>query len=366
MPMSSVFYALPMKKVVILSAFLSPFRSGAEACAEEVSARLGDRFDITIITAKLRRDLPRNDRLREKVPVIRIGLGHPIDKWLFPFLAPFAARKLHPDIIHAVLESFAGLALFFCRLIARGPKRMLTLQTTNRNFLRGPIIRWPHRVTAISIALQKQAAEYGRTDVAVIPNGIPYAAVRSACDRVGKVEGRMLFVGRLEYMKGVDVLLQACATLHSPLSALHIVGTGSREAELKNICDRLQLTDRVRFLGHLSGPDLLREYAEAEIFCGLSRSEALGNVFLEAQAAGCCVVGTRVGGIPEIIRDGETGILVPPENPAAAAGALAKLLSDRVLRAHLASNAVIHAEAYDWDIIAERYASTYDSLAHRL
>src|SRR3989338_2916027 len=309
----------PMKKIIILSAFLSPFRSGAEACAEEVALRLRDRFDITIVTARMRRDLPTRDLLQGKVPIIRVGFGFSFDKWLYPLLAPFAARKLKPDIIHAVLESFAGLALHMCVLIVPRVKRILTLQTTNRNFLRRHILRSPHIVTAISNVLAHQAAEYERKDVMVIPNGIPYDEIRNACAGVQKIPGRILFVGRLEKMKGIDNLLQSFSHIPSPSPdpspRLHIVGSGSQRSTLETLAKKLGIANQVTFLGYLSGKDLYKEYAEAEIFCALSRSEALGNVFLEAQAAGCAVVGSDVGGIPEVVKDGVTGILIERGDP---------------------------------------------------
>lgn len=375
------------KRVVILSAFLTPFRSGAEACAEETAMRLSGQFDITIVTAKLCGDLQRADTLSPllrqiartndaaglaadacggEVGVLRIGFGRSIDKWLFPFLAPFAARKLKPDIVHAVLESFAGLALLFCKWITPRAKRILTLQTTNRNFLRGPILHSPDVVTAISRFLAGQSATLGRKDVKVIPNGIPYAELRKSCEGTEKVPGRILFVGRLEKMKGVDILLKTLSELAEGrngdgnwVSEVHIVGAGSQETALKNLCNKLRLADRVRFLGRLDGHDLFREYAEAEIFCGLSRSEALGNVFLEAQAAGCAIVAANVGGVPEIVENGITGMLANPDDSAASADALRRLLNDGELRNALASAAVKHAATYDWGAIAEQYAQLY-------
>lgn len=172
------------KKLVYLSAFLSPYRSGAEAMVEEVALRLADAYDITIVTGRYSRKLLRRDTLQGKVSIIRVGLGLPIDKWLFPFLAPLQLRVLKPDIVHAVLETFAGLALFFCRCKA---KKILTLQTTNRSFLKGTIIRSPDTVTAISTALVKIAALYGRKDVVLIPNGIDLKAINEACQFHAKV-----------------------------------------------------------------------------------------------------------------------------------------------------------------------------------
>ena len=342
-----------MKNIVILSAFLSPFRSGAEACAEEVPLALCDQYDFTIVTARLKRSLPKNDLLQGKIPVVRVGLGLGFDKWLFPFLAPLAVRKLKPDITHAVLETFAGLALKFCP-----GKKILTCQTTNRSFMKGSIVKKPDHVTAISKALVKMVQKLGRQEVALIPNGIDLAGIRASRERFQRVSRHILFVGRLEKMKGVDTLIRAMKGLDA---TLHIVGDGSQKEHLKHLAHQLGL-EHIVFRGHLIEEDLYREYAEAEIFCGLSRSEALGNVFLEAQAAGCAVIGTRVGGIPDIIMDGESGLLVEPDDVEEARAALQRLLDDQELRNRVTGNGMRNAEKYDWKAIAERYEEVYSQV----
>jgi len=356
-------------KVIILSAFLSPFRSGAEACAEEIAVRLSDRFDITIITARLRRNLPKRDMLQEKVPIVRVGFGFGFDKWLFPFLAPIACRgkaclaptadgrdlPLQPIIIHAILETFAGLALHLCKFTVPSAKRLLTLQTANRNFLKGFIIRSADHVTAISTALITIARELGRNDVVHISNGIDLAKITDH----PKIPGRILFVGRLEKMKGIDTLLHAFAAINNRQAHLRIVGDGRERKNLENLSNELQLNDRVTFTGFIPVPQVYDEFAKAEIFCGLSRSEALGNVFLEAQAAGCAVIGTTVGGIPDIVKDGFTGILVPPDNIEEAHGAIRALIDDADLQKRFAEAGKQNAAKYDWSNIAEKYASVY-------
>ena len=344
-----------MKKLVILSAFLSPYRSGAEAMVEEVSVRLADEFDITIVTARMSKTLKKSDMLGKKVKVIRVGFGMPMDKWLYPFLAPLKAGSLKPDIIHAVLETFAGLALFFCRC---GARKVLTLQTTNRTFLKGMILRYPDTVTAISTDLVRIAAELGCHDVIRIPNGIDREALKAACQNFPKDSGRVLFVGRLEPMKGIDVLLKAFAQAIKGLDPsvhLRIVGAGSLLHTLQSLARELEIDHRVHFVGYISGSELFREYATAEIFVGLSRSEALGNVFLEAQASGCAVLATRVGGISDIVIDQQTGILVPADDIDAAAKELRSLLIDTSLRARLSIAAKKNAENYGWDEITNLY-----------
>ncbi len=351
------------QRIVYLSAFLSPLRSGAEAMVEEVAVRLPDDMDVIIVTGRYRRNWKRNDVLGKRVRVLRVGVGSSFDKYLFPFLAPLAVLRLRPDIIHAVLESYAGLALVFCRFLVPRAKRILTLQSTNTGILLGPIHRSAQKMTAISRFLLERAKTFGRTDVMLIPNGIDLTAIRESCSFHAKDSGCILFVGRLEQMKGVDTLLHAFSKAIKgldPAIHLRIVGSGSLLPMLQNLARDLEIDHRVTFAGHAYGRAVFDEYAQAEIFCALSRSEALGNVFLEAQAARCCILATKVGGIPEIIEDGVSGKLVAPDDIDAAASALRELLGDPALRARFSSEAKRNAEQYDWAPIAARYAALYD------
>jgi glycosyltransferase involved in cell wall biosynthesis len=357
------------QKIVILSAFATPFRSGAEACSEEVSALLQSSYDITIVTSRLSGDLPKEDTLSSGVKLLRVGFGMPLDKWLFPFLGALAVRRLRPNLVHAVLESFAGMALVWCRFLAPSAQRMLTCQSTNTRLLLGPIHRSAHGITCISTPLIDRAARLGRSDAVLIPNGLHLQAFEEARASVKRIPGRILFVGRLEPMKGVDTLLKALAlmietpTLDVSTEAhLRIVGDGSQRSALEAWSRTLGIAERVTFAGRAEPGSIAKEYAGAEIFCGLSRSEALGNVFLEAQAAGCSVVASNVGGIPDIVLDGETGMLIEPDDAQAAADALGLLLKDAALRHRLAKAAIVHAASYDWAGIADGYHAMYERL----
>lgn len=353
-----------MARVVILSAFASPLRSGAEACAEEVAAALRQHYDISIITARMRSDLPRSDTLPNGVPVLRVGLGNSFDKWLYPFLAPLAARKMHPDLVHAVLESYAGLAMIFCRWMCPKAKRLLTCQSTNTSLLVWLMHWMANGVTAISSALVKRAFRYGRRDVLRIPNGVKLNEFAEELNHERRIEGRLLFVGRLERMKGVDTLIDAFKLLADefPLAHLRIVGDGSERAALERRAARLVESGRITFAGRVAPGAIAAEYAQAVIFCGLSRSEALGNVFLEAQAAGCAVVATRTGGIPDIVLDAKTGMLVPPHRPDLAAEALRTLLRHPERIEEMGKAGMQNVQRFDWSEIAEQYARVYEGL----
>lgn len=134
----------------------------------------------------------------------------------------------------------------------------------------------------------------------------------------------LTIVGRLVEIKGHDTLLAALA--HVPGVALDIVGDGPLRSQLEADIERSKLGDRVRLLGRIApaGPVL----DAASVVVVPSRGEGFGMVALEAMERGRAVIASRVGGLPEIVADGETGLLVPPDDPQALAAAIRTLAAD--------------------------------------
>lgn len=143
----------------------------------------------------------------------------------------------------------------------------------------------------------------------------------------------ILSVGRLVEKKGFDDLIQASALLEDEFR-LVIIGDGPLEARLRGLVDQLGLADKVTMLGAMDHAGALRRYRDADIFCLACKIAADGDrdsmpvVTKEAMAAGLPVVSTREVGVPEMVDDGRTGILVPPSDPRALASALSRLLQD--------------------------------------
>lgn len=186
----------------------------------------------------------------------------------------------------------------------------------------------PSRQTADEIE-----ADYGVAGVEVLPNatgGLAPAADEAPVARESEAPGYLLFVGRLRIRKGVEVLLEAVRRLTEPGPAprLLVAGDGEHRRSLERTAVLLGVADPVRFLGRCGASEVRRLLAGAAALVVPSLYEGMPLVILEAMEAGVPVVASAVSGIPEVVVDGETGWLVPPEDPALLAAALAEVGED--------------------------------------
>ena len=173
-----------------------------------------------------------------------------------------------------------------------------------------------------------------------------------------------LFVGVLERYKAVEVLARAwrLAAPRLPEAVLHVVGRGT----LREVVERLvaELPEQTRWTESLSTPEVARALDEATVLVLPSRSEGLGRVVVEAFCRGRGVVASEVGGIPDLVEDGTTGLLVPPGDHRALADELVRVLQDRVLAERLGSAARIAVEP--WLATPEEYARAIRVLVERV
>lgn len=190
-----------------------------------------------------------------------------------------------------------------------------------------------------------------------------------------KPEDRMiLFVGRIEPLKGVDTLLEAMSCLQMKESRpvhLAIIGgdpSASPEemnvemARLKNLCEVLGLDQSVVFLGVRDQDKLSYYYSAAEVVVMPSHYESFGMVALEAMACGTPVIASEVGGLAYLVRDGETGFTIPAEEPETLCEKLSWLLNDDELHAKMSAQAAAYAQDYAWEKIARQIVEVYEGL----
>ena len=209
--------------------------------------------------------------------------------------------------------------------------------------------------------------------VRVVPNGVDTArftphlsgtAVREKHGLEGKVV--VLFVGALTQWhayKGVDDLIAAfkTASAQNPDLRLLVVGRGPLLPSLVRLVSALSLEGKVIFAGQLSSDLLSRYYAACDfaVLPSKDRSEGFGLVLLEAMASGKPVIGSTVGGITDVIRPGETGLLVDPDGSSSLADAIVKLARSPELRLQMGKSARAYAEKHDWSATVRLVEAVY-------
>ena len=192
----------------------------------------------------------------------------------------------------------------------------------------------------------------------------------------------MLFVGRIEPLKGVDTLIKAISLIrqkdaldHHCCLCVSIIGgdpnNSNPEARtdemnrLQQLCDEQGLDDLVTFLGHRGQDTLPYFYSAADVVVMPSHYESFGMVALEAMACGTPVIATQVGGLAFLVRDGVTGFHIPVDDPVALSERLITILDDDELREKMSQQAVEIAQKYAWEIIATNMNTLYkDVIEH--
>ena len=211
-------------------------------------------------------------------------------------------------------------------------------------------------------------------DICITPFGVDLAAYAGLKPETAE-QKQKLVIGTVKTMKpkyGVDTLIEAYAILvktlckkagvNIPELELRLVGGGEQTNELKVLAEQLGVAGSVKFIGQVSHTAVPQELAKLDIYVALSRldSESFGVAIIEAGAAGRPVVVSDAGGLPEVTIDGETGFVVPRENPQAAAKALEKLVLDTDLRYRMGAAGQAHvAMQYSWTACIETMLGVY-------
>ena len=293
-------------------------------------------------------------------------------------------RRVRPHIVH----THTSKAGFVGRLAARLAGVPVIIHQPHGHIFYG---YWGAHKTALFVMLERLAARWTDTIVtlttreveehlergigrraqyAVVPSGVPTAALREAAPardaaRASLGLGPDAFViagvGRLVPIKGFDLLVSALAEIAGVVPDAHVllIGDGEERAALENHAAALGVAARLHITGATT--EVIDALAAADVLAAPSRNEGMGRVLVEAMALGLPVVGTTVGGIPDVIVD-ECGRLVPPDDASALAAALTEIGTDPALRDKLGAAARPRAEAFSTDVAAGAMRAIYDRL----
>jgi colanic acid/amylovoran biosynthesis glycosyltransferase len=301
-------------------------------------------------------------------------------RWLqvLPFMAAEAwalrraVRDHDPDVLHVhwIVPQGAAALLAARRvpwLVTTLGGDVYALSDPVSSWLKRAVLRRARAITAMNSDMRARLIAQGApADVThVLPMGADVDAVRAAAAGEQRVPGRIVFAGRLVEKKGVAVLLEAMHRLTVAGWTAEIVGDGPLRAELTARAAGLPVT----FRGQLSRSELSRSCARAEIAVIPSVTAASGDqdglpvALIEAMALGCAVVASRIAGIDAAVVDGDSGLLVPPGDPAALAAALDELLTDADRRAKLGVGARARADEFSVTGFGARYTALLRDVA---
>ncbi len=304
-------------------------------------------------------------RWRTLPPLRRLyGFAKLLERLSFAVAALPGLVALRPDIVHIQKPFDLAPALLARRLT--GMK--LVFGCHGKDFYLGDQLLGKRADIAVSCSrfnAETVAAHYGIMP-RVVYNGVdfdlfrpvpPDAALRQRYAPAG--EALLLFVGRLIPWKGVQYILQALTEL--PHTRVLIAGDGPYRAHLTWLAETFGVAARVTFLGSIPRTELPRLYASVDLVIGASfANETFGIALVEAQACGTPVVASAFGGFPEVVRPGETGLLVPPQHPSALAAGIRALLDDPARRSAMgqAGREWVTAQ-FSWASVTERVLAAY-------
>jgi glycosyltransferase involved in cell wall biosynthesis len=385
-------------KVAQLSTRYPPGPGGVERHVAEVARRLGARgHSVDVLTSDLYREFPIQ-RLPPSVPrsertpfgsVRRLPVWSLPGELHYPFFRGLGAAldAARPDVVH--VHTFGTNQVAVARRFARrsGVPFVLTAHFHPIWSIEGGWVRHRLRgfydrrlagpVTAAAARVIVQTAEEERLmrvlgvplpPIERVPPGYsplpePPSDLRAA-NRFGFDGPYLLFVGRLASNKGLPELVAAFAELAREHGDAHLVligADGGMGPAIRDAARRHDVAARVHLLGHVADDALLAAaYRDARALVLPSEYEAFGLVLLEALAEGTPVVASRVGGIPEVVEDGRSGLLVPPHDVAALAGAIRRLWTDPTLARRLgATGRAEVVPRFTWDRTVDRIEAVF-------
>lgn len=224
----------------------------------------------------------------------------------------------------------------------------------------------------MAVQVKKVAPEI--RDVYITPFGVDIESFAlTISNKADSEKSDQLVVGTvkgLSHVYGIDILIRAFALVKKSLGEagaksvlLRLVGSGPDADSLKQLAESLGVGESVTFVGYVCPADVPVELNRMDVFVALSRSESFGVAAIEAGAAGLPVVVSDAEGLSEVVVDGETGLVVPREDPAAAAAAISLLISDGALRKRLGDAGKLHVtEKYSWGACIDNMVDIYQEI----
>ena len=367
-------------RILLINSEYPPIGGGAGSASAHLSKKLSDLGqEVTLLTSGYNR-LPLMD-VQDGVSIRRIKTlrrrldrSNAFEQAVFLITgsinALYLVKNWRPDVIIAffgmpcgaiswIVKSFTGIP-YIVSLRGGDVPGFRPYDFAFYHRVMGPLLHhiWYHAgaVVANSQGLLELAEAFDKqVEIQVIPNGVDIHLYSYPVNRKW-VPAKMLFVGRLVYQKGLDLLIRALGELTDLPWQLCLVGDGPHRPALENLAADLGIANRIEFKGWV-GKDVVNQiYQDSNLFVFPSRHEGMPNAVLEAMASGLPVIASNIAGNEELVVHGKTGFLVPPENTAALVKAIKNLISDseRMMKFGAESRTRVK-QKYTWENAANQY-----------
>ncbi len=391
----------PRRILIFSLAYYPSFIGGAEVAIKEITDRISPHeVEFDMITLRFDSALPKIEKIGN-VTIHRIGWTGKqknssdslawylhLNKYALPITgfvkAMSLARANTYNGIWSIMASYNSFAALFFKLCHPNIPFLLTLQEGD------PIPYIKHRalpvyplfkmiftrathIQAISRYLADWAKDMNaRCPIDIVPNAVdwklfsmPLSTIQTEVmkEKLGKKSDDIFLIttSRLVVKNAVGDVIEALQYLPAHVKFL-ILGQGYEESNLKSQISNLKLEDRVKFLGYIPHKEMSSYLHVSDIFVRPSLSEGLGNSFLEAMAVGIPVIATPIGGIPDFLIDGETGLFCEVNNPRSIAQKVEKLIKDRESRDYIVGRARnMVRDRYQWESVAVKMKEIFDS-----
>lgn len=361
--------------------------SGLEGAAYNLAISMAHRgHEVSVFTTAI--DSKDSIEKYKNMVIYRYGTNFRMFYRYISFNLLFKAQKYDVDIVHAHSNESALAALLYVK--RKGMPIIFTyhgdLFGSYGGFLRKTSVYFYNRsinkllsYADIIISPSKCFIDESRllkqykNKIITIPNGInikefsvPYT--KEECrEKLGLTyKNIILFVGNIYPYKGTDVLIKAMPKIikEIPDTKLVFVGKGILKESLNVLSMKLAVNKNISFAGFVEDAfEKAMYYKAADVFVLPSTGpEIFGIVILEAMACGVPIVASKIGGIPDIVKDGENGLLVPPGDSEALADAIIYLLENEDIRVKMGKNGRKKVKDYSWDKVAEKTENIYLSL----
>lgn len=342
-------------KVAIVCPYSWDMPGGVQSHIRSLAAELRGRGHDVLIVAPHSRKIASQDGVAiagRSVPVPANGSVAPLA------FGPVAATRVkrilesyRPDVMHLhepLIPSLSLLALVRTDLPSVGTFHAAADGSVGYSLARPLLQRAAKRLsvrTAVSDAARALVSRYLPGDYVLTPNGLDVGAFASATPADLGEGKKVLFLGRLERRKGLEVLIQAMTRFREDGVELIVAGSGPEEKELKALAGRLMVD--VRFLGRVDDANKAALFKRADVYCapGLG-GESFGIVLVEAMAAGTPVVCSDLPGFRAVAAN--AAVLVTPGNAGLLSDALRRVLADDSLASRMGKGGVVTASGFDW------------------